>query len=295
MLTASSSGRDLGRHRRKERFHITQRSMDHGSLEVGNVEHHLASVLTQEPSSPAIAFHPICDIFPPMLPEEFNAVILNLKKGIIEPLWTDQQGLCLERRDLYLAYQEVGIDPEFRVWTGQGEADLILFVLSLQKYNPRKLTPIHRVVLALNLLPIFEAEARKRERAGRAVEVDPGKNFSQGRATQTVAKLVGTNSQYVKALKALREQDTALYQAVVSGELKLYRAMQQLKQKQGQEAKPTWKQVASELEAQLQACRAALSRLQAQLADAEMESPATKKGQEGLPQIAENCDSSTII
>jgi hypothetical protein len=66
----------------------------------------------------------------------------------------------------------------------------------------RHLTSSQKATIALEALPFFEAEARKRILKGRN---DPSQKFDQGRAAEKTAEIVGTNRQYVSDAKAIKE------------------------------------------------------------------------------------------
>jgi ParB-like chromosome segregation protein Spo0J len=111
-------------------------------------------------------FHEICNIFPMMSEEEYRQLVQDIKaNGLREPIWT-YQGKIIDGRNRYLACMELGIEPRYREWDGQGS--LVQFVVSLNLHR-RHLTSSQKAVIALEIEKWLakEAEGRKREAAAR--------------------------------------------------------------------------------------------------------------------------------
>ena len=88
----------------------------------------------------------------------------------------------------------------------------------------RHLTSSQRTVVAIELLPLLEKEAKERQRLsqGRGKKVRkklPTFSENGGRASQIAARVMKTNAAYVKAIKAVRQDAPELVEEVRSGKL----------------------------------------------------------------------------
>ncbi len=107
-------------------------------------------------------FHEITNIFPKMRDEDYHALLEDIRKhGLREPIWT-YQGKIIDGRHRYRACLELGIEPRFREWDGNGS--LVAFVISLNLHR-RHLTSSQKAAIAVEILPWLEKEANKRKMA----------------------------------------------------------------------------------------------------------------------------------
>ncbi len=183
-------------------------------------------------------FHEVTNLFPVMQDEEFKALVEDVRQnGLLEPIWT-YQGKIIDGRNRYNACKELGIEPKYREWDGNGS--LVQFVVSLNLHR-RHLTPSQKAVSALEAEKWLAEEAKERQREhGKTA---PGKpktlpqkieevNKSQGEAAEQAAKLFGTNRQYVYDAKKLAEQAPDLIEKVKTGELSIVQAKRELVKRQ---------------------------------------------------------------
>jgi hypothetical protein len=168
------------------------------------------------------AYHPICLLFPQMTDEELQELAEDIRiKGLLHPIVL-YQGKILDGRNRYLACPMAGVKPRFVEWQGPGSP--LQWVIS-ENMIRRHLTSSQRAVLALELLPLLEQEAKNRTRQspGRGKKV--GKKFptfsGNGRASEVAASLVHTNSAYVQAVKTIQHQAPELVEKIRSGILKV--------------------------------------------------------------------------
>ena len=169
-------------------------------------------------------FHEVANIFPLLEGEELQALVEDIRQnGQIEPIWT-YEGKIIDGRNRYRACRELGIEPKYREWDGDGS--LVQFVVSLNLYR-RHLTSSQKAVVAVDILPMLEAEARGRQRKagqeyGRGQEkvgqiID--RPIETQRATQKAAELTGTNRQYVSDAKKIAQQAPEVLEKVRDGVL----------------------------------------------------------------------------
>ena len=110
--------------------------------------------------------HPAADLFPLLEGDEFAALVADIEqRGLLEPILTTPDGTIIDGRNRWRACQSAGAPVRTVVYTG---ADPIGESIS-RNLNRRHLTASQRAMLALNILPLREAEARARqgERADR--------------------------------------------------------------------------------------------------------------------------------
>lgn len=113
--------------------------------------------------------HPAADIFPEMMPEEFTALKADIMQhGQHEPIiaYDDYSHgpakVIIDGRHRYKACTELGIDPIFAPsWQGN-HSDITALVISLNLHR-RHLSESQRAMLAAELKPLFEEEAKRRQ------------------------------------------------------------------------------------------------------------------------------------
>jgi len=184
-------------------------------------------------------FHEVANIFPMMSDDEFSALVEDIRlNGQRQPIYV-HDGQIIDGRNRYRACQQLGIEPDTRVWDGAGS--LVSFVVSLNLQR-RHLSSSQKATVAMDVLPMLEAEAKERQRAagergneggrGNAKTLPQliGEGFEEPReqhtneAVQQAAQLVGTNRQYVSDAKRLRDEAPELLERVRSGELTIPQA-----------------------------------------------------------------------
>jgi N6-adenosine-specific RNA methylase IME4 len=190
----------------------------------------------------AYEYHEVANIFPMMSADEFSALVEDIRaNGQREPIYL-HEGRIIDGRNRYRACQQLGIEPDTRVWDGVGS--LVAFVVSLNLQR-RHLTSSQRVTVGMDALPLLEAEAKERQRnsikerdeSGRAIPVpqligeldnEPRERHAN-EAVQQAAQMVGTNRQYVSDAKRLRDEAPELLERVRSGELTIPQAKTEMK------------------------------------------------------------------
>ena len=117
-----------------------------------------------------------------------------------------------------------GVKPRFVEWDGKGSP--LEWVISVNLIR-RHLTSSQRAVIAHDLLPLLEKEAKERQRqAGKvakklATTLPGGKPGANGKASQVAAKITKTNFAYVEAVKAISRDAPELLDAIRAGNLKV--------------------------------------------------------------------------
>ena len=107
-------------------------------------------------------YHEVANIFPLMSAEEYEALKVDIAtNGLLEPVWLhpDDHSI-IDGRNRHKACVDLGRDPKFRYWDKQGS--LVSFVVSLN-LKRRHLNAMQKAAVAVDILPILEAEAKQRQ------------------------------------------------------------------------------------------------------------------------------------
>ena len=140
-------------------------------------------------------------------------------KGQLDDI-TLYQGKILDGRNRYLACPMAGVEPRFSEWDGKGSP--LEWVISVNMVR-RHLTSSQKAVIALDLLPLLEKEAKHRQRRseGRGKKVAKKLATLNGKATSIAARMAKTNSAYVEAVKSIGKQAPELLAKIRSGHLRV--------------------------------------------------------------------------
>lgn len=147
-----------------------------------------------------IQIHPVAEIFPRILGEDFLALKADIKKnGLIEAIWT-YQGAIIEGRNRYYACTDIGIEPRYREYTGD---DPLSFSISLN-LTRRHLTDGQRQMVGAAIANIVH-EQRKEE-------------TTMGASQEKASNLLNTSVRGIQRAKGiLHEGAPELIEAVKSG------------------------------------------------------------------------------
>jgi hypothetical protein len=165
-------------------------------------------------------YHPACLAFP-LLPEpELKALAEDIKlRGLLNPI-VMFQGKVLDGRNRLAACEIAEVEPRFVEW--EGDSSPTEWVIATNLFR-RQLTASQRAVVALDLLPVLDREAKERQRLSQGRGKKGGKvlptNSSKGKASQIAARLTKTNRQYVQTLKKIQRTAPELIEKVRVGEL----------------------------------------------------------------------------
>jgi hypothetical protein len=112
------------------------------------------------------------------------------------------------------------VKPRFVEWDGEGSPTEWVMATNLVR---RHLTSSQRAVVALEILPLLENEAKDRQRQsqgrGKKVAHECATFPGNAKASQVAARLTKSNSRYVEAVKAIRKSAPELLGKIRSGQL----------------------------------------------------------------------------
>jgi len=194
--------------------------------------------------------HEASEIFPLLEGDEFQAFCDDVRvNGLLDPI-VRLKGKILDGRNRQRACEETGTEPCYVEWDGRGGSPT-QFVLS-ENMQRRHLTKSQRAMLAVDVLPLLEAEAaqRRKKTQGRPKKTEHNNmlSFSEHKAADAAAKAAGCSQCYVENAKALAEAAPDLADDVRHGrktltaakrEVKKREAVEKLKAIEATEANPT--------------------------------------------------------
>ena len=169
------------------------------------------------------SFHPACVLFPRLNDEDLQALAEDIRhNGLLNPIVTFE-GQILDGRNRLAACEIAGVKPRFLEWEGEGSPLSWVVATNLMR---RHLTASQRAVIAFDLLPMLETEAKERQRQspGRGKKVAKELATLSGKASQIAARITKTNSAYVEKVKAINKKAPDIIPALKLGRMTLSEA-----------------------------------------------------------------------
>jgi ParB-like chromosome segregation protein Spo0J len=165
--------------------------------------------------------HPVAAIFPLLDGDELQQLADDIRAhGLLEPIIT-HEGKILDGRNRQRACELAGIEPGYEEWVSNGRTPLEFAIA--KNLHRRHLTSAQKAVLALDLLPQLEQEAKERQRLskGRGKKVPrTQETFSDtGTATAKAAELVGISHSSVEKAKSIQRQDANVIDLMRAGKI----------------------------------------------------------------------------
>jgi len=169
-----------------------------------------------------IIYHPACLLFPRMSDAELQDLVDDIKlNGLRNPVIL-YQGKVLDGRNRLAACKKAKVEPRFVEWDGEGSP--LEWVISQNLYR-RHLTASQRAVIANDLLPLYEKEAKDRQRRSNSYRGngrlghDCTDRNGTGKAAEIAARITKSSARYVATIKSLSKQAPELVDRIRSGEL----------------------------------------------------------------------------
>jgi len=178
-------------------------------------------------------FHEVANLFPLMTESEMELLVEDIKNnGQRQDILIDKDGKIIDGRNRWFACEKLGIAAQTKTWDGRGSLISLSISLNLSR---RHLNSSQRAVLALQILPLLEDDAKQRQRASggdrkseaykktlTAKNEEP-KNYT-GEAVEFASKLVGSNRDYLYTAKKLEKQSPNLLNYIKNGEINIREA-----------------------------------------------------------------------
>ncbi len=168
---------------------------------------------------PSYSIHPSAELIPMMTDEEFQRLKANIsERGQDDPIiiYNDK---IIDGRHRYRACIELEIQPKIiKVSNKDNFVDLVIS----KNMHRRELTSSQRAAIGVNLLPEYEKRARERQKTSSGgsnpqLREKIPKAEPYGRASETVAKIVGSNRKYIEFLWNIKEEYPDLFDQVFNG------------------------------------------------------------------------------
>jgi ParB-like chromosome segregation protein Spo0J len=187
-------------------------------------------------SSAVMRAHPAADLFPMLGDEQLAELTEDIRvRGLVESIITitvDGEVLILDGRNRYRACLVAGVDPRTVAWDGTGGSPSG-FVLA-KNIHRRHLSPSQRAAIAVDLLPMLEAEARERQVAAaeatnarahlalvEGVPEPSSEPLVRGRSRDIAASALGVSGRSVGDAKAIAEAAPEVLVEVKAGNLSI--------------------------------------------------------------------------
>ena len=180
--------------------------------------------------------HPIADVWPMMDTDKLQELAEDIgKNGQLVPVWI-YDGMILDGRNRYAACKMAGIEPKTQTYTGD---EPTAFAVSMNDKR-RHMTAGIRAAVAVELLPFFEADAKKRQIRKPAVAAEPASEFvvekipqqtkepETSKARQEAAKSVGVNDRYVQDAKKVKQEAPEVFDRLKAGKITLQDAKREV-------------------------------------------------------------------
>ena len=164
-------------------------------------------------------YHEIANIFPMMTDAEFEQlkddIVLN---GQLDPVVL-YEGKILDGRNRWKVCTELGLVINYDQYQGDNP---LSFVIS-KNLHRRHLDASQRAMIATDVKPLLEVEARKRQGTRTDlpdfVEIIP--ESSKGRARDQAGSLFGVSGRYVATAEKIKREDPELADKVRSGQISI--------------------------------------------------------------------------
>jgi len=168
--------------------------------------------------------HPACKIFPALGQDELQGLADDIAtNGLRNPIAMYQKKI-LDGRNRWEACKIAQVEPRFTEFDGD---DPIGWVVS-QNLVRRHLTASQRAVVAFDLLPLLEKEAKQRQRLSRGRGKKGAKTDatfpSNGKASEIAARIAKSNPRYVESVKSINANAPELVERIRAGELNVTEA-----------------------------------------------------------------------
>ena len=164
------------------------------------------------------SLHPACKLFPLLGENELQELADDIKENGLQNAIVLHNGKVLDGQNRLAACKLSGTEPRFVEWKGSGSP---LHWAVSQNIMRRHLTASQRAVVALDLLPMMEKEAKQRQKRskGRGKKVAQEFATNNGKASEAAGRIVQSNARYVEMVKQINQEQPEMIDRIRSGEL----------------------------------------------------------------------------
>ena len=177
--------------------------------------------------------HKFADIFPMMGDEQFQILKNDIKENGFDennPIWIYEDKI-LDGRNRNKACKELKIKPVIKIYNGDSPLDFVIR-LNLKR---RHLTSSQCAVVAQEVMPMLEEEAKKRQQGGQGgvllVEKIPQAKVRDNKSAVKAGKMFNVNEKYVRDIKKLKKDGKQKeIEAIKQGEKTITEVKRQIKE-----------------------------------------------------------------
>jgi hypothetical protein len=178
-----------------------------------------------------LALHDYANLFPEMGDDDFNAIVKDMQENGFR---ADRpiilfDGKIADGKNRYKASLAAKVKPTFTEFEGT-KNELFKHVIALN-LTRRHLTPAQRATLAAELLPEFEKEAKKQQKAGGSGK----KAETPIRATEEAAKATGSTKEAVSTAKQIKKKDPKVFDEMKKGKKTIAQGKRETETKSNEE------------------------------------------------------------
>ena len=168
-----------------------------------------------------LTIHPAAALFPMFDEEEMAALVQDIKDHGLQHAIVRYQGQILDGRNRAKACRLAGVELKFVEYEGDTP---VAYVMSAN-HKRRHLDKSQRSTVAVDIAPMYEAEAAKRQKGGVSVKVGEG-----GKTLQKAAKAMNVSTAYAEKAKKIKVASPEKFAAIKAGKKKVSQAERELKQ-----------------------------------------------------------------
>jgi len=174
--------------------------------------------------------HPIADVWPMMEEDKLRELADDIRKnGQLVPVWL-YEGKILDGRNRWAACQIAGVVPKAKEYAGD---EPTAFAVAMNDRR-RHMNKGALAAVAAELLPFFEADAKRRQARKPKSESVPAKLPEQIRGVesrQQAAKSVGVGERYVQDAKKVKQEAPEVFERLKAGKITLQDAKREVAKK----------------------------------------------------------------
>jgi len=156
--------------------------------------------------------HRYANIFPMIEGQAFEELKKDIIQNGLQQTIVIYENKILDGRNRFKACKEIGIEPKFEEYKGDKPLE---FVISLN-LKRRHLNEGQKAVISLDILPMFQEEAKKRMEKG-INQYSPTplmEEGSKGESAEQVGKVLGVGKSYIYEAKKIKESNPELLEGL---------------------------------------------------------------------------------
>jgi len=198
-----------------------------------------------------LAIHPVAKLMPGLTEPEMESLKHAIARdGQLVPIMVLENEI-IDGRHRYWACRELGIEPVIATWNGPTDPEGLAECAVALNVARRHLPAYQRAALSVNLLPMFEEQAKERMLATQnnhtalAVKGKFPEQAERGQARDKVAAIFSVDPTYVSRAKAIKEWNEEVFNSITRGETTLQDAAKLMRDSQPKPTPPVTEQVST--------------------------------------------------